>query len=173
MTSANARRRTKKSTKAAPISKYSTVDTRTPPITSNISRARKVKPMNRKPYFVARLTCEYGSTGWIRLIEPACTASPPAGEGEAYSGRGAGTRSTTFDEPGSPVLTSERPSARLPTWYVASNPLAPTCRVPGRKSPPKLGLDQEECTLQRVSPAWGARLSEALPRNSSEKSTAI
>jgi hypothetical protein len=42
----------------APTSRYSTAETRTPPMTSNSRKARKVKPMNRKPYFVARSTWE-------------------------------------------------------------------------------------------------------------------
>ena len=36
----------------------STGETRTPPMTSNMRSARKVKPMNRKPYFAARSTRE-------------------------------------------------------------------------------------------------------------------
>ena len=34
--------------------------------------------MNRKPYLVARLTCEYGSTGWTRLICATCASGSPA-----------------------------------------------------------------------------------------------
>src|SRR5690348_9747255 len=98
----------------------------------------------------------------MRLIEAACT--PPGTAASGFSAREAGVGSGTSGAVVSLVLTSERPSARLPTRYVASKPFARTVRAAGRKSPPKLGLGQRDLTVHRVSPARGARLSAALPR---------
>ena len=133
-------------------------------MTSNISSARNVKPMNRKPYLVARLTCEYGSTGWTRLICATCASGSPA------SLRGV---AGVFAAAGSPVVMSDRPRARLPIRYKASKPFASTLRLSGRNPPAKLGLGHDEWTFHVVSPAFGNRLSDALPRKLNLKSIVI
>ena len=74
------------------------------------------------------------------------------------------------DAPASPVR-DQRPAEREIADPVGGvEALSLTRRALGRKSPPKLGLGQDECTVQRVSPACGARLSAALPRKSKAKS---
>src|SRR5204862_4279415 len=109
--------------------------------------ATKVRPMNSRPYLIARSLSEYGFTGSMKATlkdstQPA-SALLPGGIARAYAGCGP----SSSDSPAPSGTHSEARRAKSlgavvasdETCQVALNPWARTSRVIGRKRPPKEG----------------------------------